>query len=260
MKTLLVFLILISPALEAKDVAIIAHRGNSIEAPENTISSFLSAGRVKADYIECDVHLTKEGVPVVVHDRFLCRTINSQYPVAIETLTLDELESYDAGGWFSEKFEGQRIPTLSNLLDTELGRTGVMVEIKAGSAPPDVIAKKVLEAVNKEPRKTVIIGSKSAKILEEVRRMSPRQPIIAIIEDIHDLKPHRENRPNFYALQASAVSSEIVRVIHDEGRLVWVWTVDEPEKARDLVEMNVDGIITNDPRAMRHAGISTLGD
>ncbi|ADI39258.1 putative glycerophosphoryl diester phosphodiesterase yhdW [Waddlia chondrophila 2032/99] len=258
MKILLVFLIFISSLLAAKDIAIIAHRGNSKEAPENTISAFLSAGRVEADFVECDVHLTKDGIPVVVHDRFLCRTINSHYPIAIETLTLDELNSYDAGSWFSQKFEGQRIPTLSNLLNTELGRTGIMLEIKEGSAPPNILAKKVVEAVNKEPRRTVIIGSQSAKILEEVRKLSPRQPIIAIIEDIHKIKPHRENRPNFYALHSSIVSSELVRVVHDEQRLVWVWTVDNPDKARHYAEMNVDGIITNSPREMRHAGISTL--
>lgn len=258
MKAIFAFLVLITTVLAAKDVAIIAHRGNSKEAPENTISAFRSAGRVKADFVECDVHLTKDGVPVVVHDRFLCRTINSQYPVAIEALTLDELESYDAGGWFSQQFEGQRVPTLSNLLNTEIGQTGIMVEIKEGSAPPAVMAKKVMEEVNKDNRRTVIIGSKSPKILQEIRRLSPRQPIIAVIEDIHDMKPHRANRPNFYALHSSIVSSELVRVVHDEGRLVWVWTVDKPEVARDFVAMDVDGIITNDPREMRHAGITTL--
>lgn len=260
MKGFLVFLILISSSLSAKDVAIIANRGNSKEAPENTLSAFRSAGRVKADFIECDVHLTKEKIPVIVHDRYLCRTVNSQYPVAVDSLTLNELEAYDAGAWFSPEFEGQTIPTLASLLNTELGTTGLLIEIKTGSATPEELAKKVMETVNKEPNRTVIIGSKSAEILEEVRRIAPRQAIIAIIESIHDFKPHRSNRPNFYALHDSIVSSELVRVVHDEGRLVWVWTVDNPEHAQDYVSMDVDGIITNNPREMRHAGVSTLSE
>jgi glycerophosphoryl diester phosphodiesterase len=260
MKALFIFLILLCASVSAKDVMIIAHRGNSSEAPENTIAAFLSAGRVNADYIECDVHLNKDLIPVIIHDRLLCRTAKPPYPQAIESTTLDELKTLDAGSWFSQKFADERIPTLADLLETEIGDTGVMVEIKQGSAPNAVIAQKVMEAINRNTTKTVIIGSRSPEILSEVRKIAPLHPIIGIVESLHDLKSHRANRPDFYALDASMVSSEIVRVIHDEGRLIWVWTVDNPDQARRFAGMEVDGIITNRPREMRHAGIYSEAD
>ncbi len=258
MNTLLVFLLLVSSSLLGKDIAIIAHRGNSSEAPENTFAAFLSAEKTNADFIECDVHLNKEQIPIVIHDRYLCRTINSPYPIAVEEISLNQLESFDAGSWYSEQFKGQKIPILSTVLNTKFGQTGLFIEVKTGSAPNEIIAQKIIETINKSPSKTVLIGSMSPEILREVRKISPRQPIIAIINSISTLKPHRKNRPNFYAVESSLISSELVRVIHDEGRLIWAWTVNDPDDARALIAMNIDGIITDQPRKMHHIRISSL--
>src|SRR5436309_263912 len=109
---------------------IVAHRGASALAPENTLAAFRRALEAGAPAVECDVHLTADGAPIVIHDARVDRTTNGTGEVA--SLTLAALRALDAGGWFDPRFAGERLPTLEETLAIAAGRSRVFVELKPG--------------------------------------------------------------------------------------------------------------------------------
>ncbi|MCI0545666.1 MAG: glycerophosphodiester phosphodiesterase, partial [Candidatus Rokubacteria bacterium] len=116
---------------------VIAHRGASEEAPENTIAAFELALALGADGLEVDVHLSKDDQPVVIHDFTLERTTDGAGPV--RALTARELKRLDAGGWMGTRFRGQRIQNLHEVLERFRDRTRCWIELKAGSdVYPDI--------------------------------------------------------------------------------------------------------------------------
>src|SRR5574337_1574840 len=110
----------------------IAHRGAAALAPENTMAAFEKAVELGADAIELDLHVSRDGELVVIHDQTLDRTTNGHGPV--HACNLQELRQLDAGRWFGESFAGQRIPTLAEVLDRFAGKVLLALEVKAGSA------------------------------------------------------------------------------------------------------------------------------
>jgi glycerophosphoryl diester phosphodiesterase len=127
-------------------VDVIAHRGASAYAPENTLASFAKAIELKADWFELDVHLTKDGQVVVIHDGSLERVAGIKKNV--RQLTLAEVRQADAGVWFGREFEGERIPTLGEALDLAKNRVGVYLEIKS-DAPDKLLIAKMAEMAEK---------------------------------------------------------------------------------------------------------------
>ncbi|MGH2352028.1 MAG: glycerophosphodiester phosphodiesterase, partial [Chloroflexota bacterium] len=117
---------------------IVAHRGASGLAPENTLAAFRLALDLGAPAVECDVHLAADGAPVVIHDPRVDRTTSGSGDV--RALTLDHLRRLDAGSWFSARFAAERIPTLDETLAVCTGRARVFVELKVGGGPPLVDA------------------------------------------------------------------------------------------------------------------------
>jgi glycerophosphoryl diester phosphodiesterase len=108
---------------------IIAHRGDSISAPENTMAAFMAAIKNGADYLEIDVRPTKDGVPIVIHDSTLDRTTNGTG--AVKQLTYAEIQHLDAGSWFSPEFAAERVPTLEEVLNEARGKTCILAHLKA---------------------------------------------------------------------------------------------------------------------------------
>ncbi|KOR24315.1 glycerophosphodiester phosphodiesterase [Clostridium sp. FAM 1755] len=131
-----------------KHTKILAHRGASAYAPENTMVAFKKAIDMNADGIELDVHLSKDGHIVIIHDEKVDRTTNGKGEV--KDFTLDELKKLDAGFWFSDKYEGERIPTLEELLKL-INNTNIYlnIEIKAGYRIYPNIEEKVIDMIEK---------------------------------------------------------------------------------------------------------------
>ncbi len=125
-------------------VEVIAHRGASDDAPENTLSAFRRAVELKADWFECDVTSTKDGRLVVIHDDTVDRTTDGTGRVV--DLTFDELRRLDAGSWKGAGFAGERIPTLEETLELARGRSGAYVEIKAFDGD-DALGAEVLRRI-----------------------------------------------------------------------------------------------------------------
>jgi len=106
----------------------VAHRGGAAYAPENTMAAFMNGFELKADFIELDVAMTKDGVLIVIHDDTVDRTTNGTGKVV--DLTYDYIRTLDAGSWFSPEFAGEHVPTLGEVLDAFRGKIGILIEIK----------------------------------------------------------------------------------------------------------------------------------
>lgn len=255
-KKIIYALILAIPlSLFSGELTIIAHRGNSDDAPENTLSAFQSAAYHGIPFLECDIHLSKDGIPVITHDRILVRTTDNRYPIAIEDLSLAQIKTLDSGFWFDERFSDQKIPTLSELLTTPLNEIGLMLEIKEGSASNEKIATVVVNELflfsTDSSNRQILIGSKSPEILKHVKQLAPNQPTIAIIEKIENINQHRPYYPDQYAMDKKLISDTLISDMHRDGKKIWIWTVNEPDEMTHFMDMHVDGMITNRPKVLK---------
>lgn len=235
-------------------VSCIAHRGNSIEAPENTMEAFQQAVDLGADFLEVDVHLTKDGIPVITHDLLLKRTIEDQAgQAAIMDLTFSQVQQLDAGSWFGERYRGTKIPLLADLIQQYSQKIGLMIEIKAGSASATRLAENVLKTIKthkKESNRPIYVGSLTPAILKALHEQEPSQSLIAIVENVEELEQHLQFEPQIIAFSYEILTLKMVRKFKQMGKKIWVWTVDNPSVMYHLVQMGVDGIISNCPREL----------
>lgn len=233
---------------------IIAHRGDSGAAPENTLAAFREALRIGADGVEFDVQRASDGIPVVIHDHTLERTTTGSGAVAAHTAR--ELASLDAGAWFGADFAGEGVPTLEQVLEL-LGPSGMALhlELKTGEQPDPELVEAALHALARAetflPGLTgrLVISSFQHKNLEAVRRLEPRIACAALVGD-NDPRPWDTARALGCAgvhPPVGVVDAALVRSAHGAGLAVRPWTVDDPEAAARLLGWGVDGIITNQP-------------
>jgi glycerophosphoryl diester phosphodiesterase len=235
----------------------IAHRGFSRKYPENTLAAFEAAATDGVQMIELDVMLSRDRRPVVIHDPTLGRTTNGQG--AVNDYTLDELKQLDAGSWFDEKFADQRLPELSEVLDLLKGRVYVNIEIKAGAYeghhPPDAIEKQIVAMVRKKNlQDTVLISSFEIEFLVQIAAMED-PPAIALISHTPVTKRIVEickhlNLFSWHPDQRIATWYQI-KLMHTAGLKVFPYRVDTFEDYRRMMDMTVEGVITDDPVAAR---------
>lgn len=229
---------------------IVAHRGASGLAPENTLAAFRLALELGAPAIECDVHLSADGAPIIIHDGRIDRTTNGTGEVA--ALALAQLRELDAGSWFEPRFADERLPTLSEVLGVAANRAHVFVELKVGGGAPLVDA--ALAAISASPAAATIISfdPEVVRLVAERRADLPlgflvgRQHVAgqgaaAVARAAADLGA------GFISPQESTVDRLFVAEAHAAGLPVSVWTVDDPNRMQELAEIGVDAITTNRP-------------
>ena len=236
---------------------VIAHRGFAGAAPENTLAAFDLAVRAGADRIEFDVLLSRDGVPVVIHDAELDRTTSGHGPVA--GLSLEELKRLDAGSWYAPRFEGERIPSLQEVLDRFGGRITCNIEIKSEAVASDgapgagEIERQVVDAVRRgRLENSVVVSSFSPTALRRVRGLSPG----IARESLFDASLHAGRVPEAVCREVGScgfncsrdeVSESWILAAHAAGLRLSVYTVDDPEEMARLWALGVDGIFTNRP-------------
>lgn len=200
--------------------------------------------------IEFDVTLTCDGVPVILHDRDLNRTTNGHG--RLRKRSLDEIRKLDAGSWFSPKFAGERVPTLSEVLDRFGGKIQMHIEIKRDAVrlwPGRGVETLVLEEVRKrklEPE--VALSSFSERAVRRVKKMVPEIEAAILYRDYPGGDPKKVlKRTGADALHLSIrnLSEETVQQIKRAGMVLRVYTVDEEEDIRRMANWGVDGIFTN---------------
>lgn len=232
---------------------VLAHRGASAYAPENTLAAFNLAFELGADGIELDVSLTRDGIPVVIHDDTVDRTTNGHG--AVNQFTLAELQQLDASNRM-EKYRGEKIPTLEEVLRA-VGKRGLInIEIKSTGLKTDGVEGAVLAAIENTGAPRVLISSFNPLALRRMFLLDPRlprgllyAPRLPIFLRRAWLRPLV--RPTALHPHFSMVTREFVAWAHQRGYQVNTWTVDEPDVARRLIEWGVDGIITNKPDVLR---------
>lgn len=215
----------------------IAHRGAFAYAPENTMAAFRLALEMHADMIELDVCKTKDNKIVVIHDETIDRTSDgSGY---VREMTLEQLKKFDFG-------EGERIPTLEEVLDfAQKNNIIVNIELKAYK-----IAKLVVELVEKYNMvNKVIISSFLHPELLEVKNINPniQTGLLFTARPINVVRLAKEARAEWLHPEYHFVDEIMVREAHKEGIGINVWTVDDEDDMKKMIELNVDGVITDIP-------------
>jgi glycerophosphoryl diester phosphodiesterase len=243
---------------------IIAHRGYPYKYPENTLAAFQAAVTAGVPMVELDVMLSRDHKPVVIHDATLERTTNGHG--AVNDFTLDELKQLDAGSWFDPQFADQRLPELSEVLDLVNGRTRVNIEIKAQAYehrhPADAIEKQVVAMVKKKNLlDSVLISSFEIDILVQLASMED-PPAIALISQTPASKRIVDICTRLKAFSWHpdhlVVTPGQVGRMHNAGLKVFPYNVDTCEDYEKMVDMKVDGVITDDPLlALRCSHIRT---
>jgi len=232
--------------------AIFAHRGASAHAPENTLAAFEMALAENADGIELDVKLSVDGHVVVIHDMTVDRTTGAHGRV--KDLSLAELRALDAGSFFSEKFQSEKIPTLEEVFETVGRRTFINVELTNYNSPRDQLVESVCRLVKKFGlQEHVMFSSFFASNLSKARGFLPEVPrgLLALNGLLgawarsfgFAFGKYRALHPNL-----KDTTRQQVQRIHRLSRRVHVWTVNAAEDMRRLFNWGVDGIFTNDPQ------------
>ena len=142
--------------MNSRRVLVVAHRGASREAPENTLAAFRRAIEAGADAVELDVRLTADGNLAVIHDASVRRTTGARGRVA--GITVDDLETLDAGGWFGKAFAGERIPLLEEVVEAASGRAGLFVEVKNPGSRRELVARLVRKALSRFAGEAVVLS------------------------------------------------------------------------------------------------------
>ena len=241
-------------------VEIIAHRGASHDAPENTLSSVNLAWEQNADSVEIDVYLSKDGHVVLFHDKDTERIGGRKQKV--EAQTLAELRQLDVGAWKDEKYRGERIPVISQVLPTIPDGKRLYVEIKSGS--------EILPRLQQEFQSAGVDGDKITIIAFDyetivgAKKLMPSIPAYWLSSLKKDKQTGRIPTKEELIAKAKAAGSEgldlqaqpfvdaaDVKAIKDAGLDLYVWTVNEPDEARRLMEAGVDGITTDRPAFLK---------
>jgi glycerophosphoryl diester phosphodiesterase len=242
----------------------IAHRGASGQglAPENTLAALEMAIEIGVDLVEIDIHLTADGHPVVIHDRSVDRTTNGTG--FIDTMTLSQVRQLDAGSWFDRSYYNEKIPTLEEVLDLCRNRVPVLIEAKTvESAEAAAVLIRSLRA-----QSHVVVQSFHGAGVRAVNRLDRRIPTAFLMsggEAVLRRKTGVVRRvlklgANALALKYKAASPELVAMFLARAMGFWVWTVDEEEEMRAMIDMGVGGIITNYPDRLNKVLSEPLGE
>lgn len=262
MNSALMFASLLLPVTPMAEptVEIVAHRGASFDAPENTMASFHLAWKQNADAVELDIFLSKDGKIAVTHDANLKRLTGTDGKLSDKTL--DELRQLDFGRWKGEQFKDERMPTLEEVLASIPEGKRLLIEIKSG---PEIVPElvRVLKAANRKPAETAIISFSDA-VVSAMKQARPDLKAYWIVS----LAPKKDQPPpaaeeliakgtkaNADGLDLSAtpevLTPEYARKLKAAGFKLYAWTVNDPDLARKMIALGVESITTDRPEWLR---------
>ncbi|MEM7232813.1 MAG: glycerophosphodiester phosphodiesterase family protein [Planctomycetota bacterium] len=236
--------------LRRSNPLVIAHRGFSHRAPENTLAAYRLAIETGALLAECDVRLSRDRVPMVIHDTTLDRTTNSSGKVS--DFTADQLTRLDAGSWKSPQYRGEKLPTLAELLKLVDGRLRLVIEIKDTGMEREVV--QVIREAKVAPE-SLMIFSFDYQTVKEIIKLEPLLPTTWLVGNLPldesgwrtTLRDALRARVSAIGLPKDRVFPEFVHLARQCGFPVFVWTVNDPVDMRFLVNAGVSGIISDRP-------------
>lgn len=252
-------------AKAAADVDVVAHRGSSGAAPENTLAAVRLALEHRADVVENDIQRTADGELVIMHDTTLARTTDVEQvfpgraPWNVRDFTLAEVKQLDAGSWFAPEFAGQRVPTLAEWVNAVGDRAGMLLEPKAPELYPgiEVDLDKELRSLPAFTRALradrVVVQSFNHTWLRAYKDLAPD----VTVGLLYGSRPTEADIASAatWAQQVNpalgAIDEATVDLVHAHGMEAHVWTVNGGQDMRRAISWDVDGIITNYPQVLR---------
>lgn len=241
------FLMLFTIGLSAQP-KIIAHRGASYIAPENTLAAANLAWELNADAVEVDIYLAKDNRVVVIHDKTTKRTCSGEKSMKVAETPSEVLRALDAGAWKDENYKGEKIPFLSEIIETIPPQKILVVEIKCGSEVLPHL-KRVVENSGKQEQ-IVFIAFGWDTILD-TKKVFPENKCYWLSSVKTGLKNKIEQAAGKglegVNLNHKIIDEEVMKMAAENNLEVLTWTVDEPDEAERLAKLGVAGITTNRP-------------
>ena len=228
----------------------VAHRGFSGKAPENTLAAVRMALALPyVSWMEIDVQLTKDGVPVVIHDFTLDRTTNGHGKV--KNMDFEHIRRLDAGGWKGRTFRGEKVPSLDEVLELASGRLKLNIELKTSGNMYPGLEKAVIDLVSsKGMTEDVVLTSFDGGALQRVKELDVRFRT-GLIYDSRIGDPARKVKEldcSFLSISFARINSRLAKLLAERGVKTMAWTVDKAKEMRRLAEMHSDIMIcTNRP-------------
>jgi len=240
---------------------IIAHRGSSYLAPENTISSAKLAMQENADALELDIHLTKDNQIVVIHDSNIKRT--SGINKFVKDLTLQQLKQYDFGLWKNKKWKNERIPTLEEIFNIIPNNKSIFIEIKSGMECLSEIKKLILDGIILENQ--MVLMDFNFKTVLKAKAMFPSVEVLWLYEFEQFATPKRKrvlldniieiavkNKIDGINIEnIKQLNADFIKRANECGLKCYCWTVDNYKRAKYLMDSGINGIATNKPGWMK---------
>lgn len=233
---------------------IIAHRGASAYYPENTMAAFKAAVEMNAEMIELDVLISKDGIPVVLHDALL--TARTDGRGMVSDYTVNELKKLDAGSWFDDRFSDQQIPTLNEVLEFAAGKIAVNIEIKTEAVTDQLkggVVERSMKLVKKhEMEDYVLFSSFNYQAIEHVKKLDPEMPAALLFNRAQSRRklPHElveEYNADAFNCSYRQLTKRRLISLREHNIPSFIYTVDLKHRMRKLIAAGVNGIFTNKP-------------
>ena len=240
---------------------IIAHRGAAYTAPENTRAAVSLAWQEETGAVEIDVRLTRDGRIVVIHDSDTLHVAGQKHVVAESTF--DTLERLDVGAWKGAEWAGETIPLLDDIFASVPSGKRLWIEVKCGPEILDVLIPILVDELAAAAR--VVVASYNVDVLSDVKQALPDLPVFLVsrfdpVEENGYWSPttgellttaRRAALDGLMLREVGSLDAGMVQEIFDAGLDLSVWTVDSPDRARELVSLGVQGLVTNRPGWLR---------
>jgi glycerophosphoryl diester phosphodiesterase len=230
-------------------VQLIAHRGASGHAPENTMAAFKLALELGAKAVELDIHQTKDRELAVIHDFDLKRV--GRRKASVKSLAMKELADVDVGSWFDKRFKSEGVPPLEEVLDLCDGKAVVHVELKKGSSLYHGIEEQVVDLIQRrKAHEAIVVSSFDHDALYRVRSIDSKvrigylRGLATMRTSFRELK---ELKAESLHMSLRQLDARVVRETHHHGFKLNIYTVNAPKDVARLAKMGVDGIFCNFP-------------
>jgi glycerophosphoryl diester phosphodiesterase len=229
-------------------IAVTAHRGSSLKAPENTMSALHQAVADRADYVEIDVQTTADGVVVLIHDADLMRlaSVNRR----VQDMPYEELRKIDVGSWFSEAFSNERTATLDEAIKYAGGRIRLNIELKYNRPDPPLVAKVGNIVRRNSFSDKCVVTSLDYGELQKFKKSFPEVKTGLIV--FRALGRLIRTEADFLSIHAAMATSRLVKRAQRNGKEIHVWTVNDLQTTLAMIEVGVDNIITDKPDYIRN--------
>nr|WP_302477142.1 glycerophosphodiester phosphodiesterase [Ruegeria arenilitoris] len=230
--------------IQAPDRAeVIGHRGAAALRPENTMASVLKAIEDGADWVEIDVQESADGEVIVAHDSDFMKLAGVN--LKVWDATMEDIAQIDIGSWFGPEYADERTPTLREVLEAAKGKSKVIIELKYYGHDVDLENRVAVIVEELQMQDDIATMSLKYPAVQKMKKLRPdwRAGVLAAtaVGDLTGLEG------DFIAVNAAMATPGLVRSVHDAGKDIYVWTVNDPLQMSAMASMGVDGLITDRP-------------